>query len=460
VSLVVASALGDVTGELPVVARRARPRRDPVAVRGWVAAAFVYVTAVFHRAGLAVAGLDAADRFDVSVGALSVFVLVQLGVYAAMQIPAGVLVDRYGPRCLLLAAASLMATAQVLFAVAPDFRTALAARTLLGAGDALTFISVLRHVSNHFSARRFTLVIGLTGVVGALGSIAATLPLHAALAAVGWTPTFGVSALASIGAAALVWVLMPRPQPMAPGARRAAGATRAILDRVAADVRAAWSNSGTRVGFWLHYSTMTFAVMFGVLWGVPFLIAQGYSRAEASGMLVISVVSGTLASIAVGATFSRFRFARVPFALLVAFGSVAGWALLVLGYEGSPPRGLITLAVAATAVGGPASGIGFALARDYNPVELVGTASGIVNVGGFTSGIVASLVVGQVLDLLGAQDAAAFRAAFLLATAVQFVGLVQAARWYRRLRAGVLAAQQRGEPVPVPAVRHRWDLAA
>jgi MFS family permease len=457
-TLVDATSVGDVTGELPVVARL-RAHRDSVAVRGWLAATFVYVTAAFHRSALGVAGLDAVDRFGISTGALSAFVLVQLGVYAAMQIPTGVLVDRYGSRRLLLVASSLMATAQLLFAVAPTFSIALAARLLLGAGDALTFVSILRHVTNHFSAKRYTLIIGLTGVLGAVGIMAATVPLNAALGALGWTPTFGAASIASVVAFILVWLLVPGQDRMAPGARRPPGALRDVLDRVADNVTAAWSNSATRAGFWLHYSTMAFAVMFGVLWGVPYLIAQGYSRAEASATLTLSVVAGTLGSIGVGIVFSRFRAARVPFALFVSFATIAGWSWLVLGFNGTPPRGLIAFAVAATAIGGPASAIGFALARDYNPADLVGTASGIVNVGGFLSGILTSVVVGQVLNFVGAEDSDAFRIAFGLAVLVQAVGFFQALRWYRRLRAGVLAAQSRGETVPVPAVRHRWDVA-
>jgi hypothetical protein len=84
-------------GTIPL-RRRVRSR----AVRGWLAAVAVYMTAAFHRSSLGVAGLDAVERFGISSGALSIFVLLQLGVYAAMQVPTGILVDRYGPRCLLL----------------------------------------------------------------------------------------------------------------------------------------------------------------------------------------------------------------------------------------------------------------------------------------------------------------------------------------------------------------------
>jgi MFS family permease len=463
------------SGQHPVVvAETGAPRPEParhrpalrghVGVRGWLLAVAVYVTAVFHRSSLGVAGLDAGDRFGISAGQLSVFVLLQLGVYAAMQVPTGILVDRFGPRRLLIAAASTMAVAQLLFAVAPSYPSALAARALLGCGDALTFVSVLRFAAQHFSARRYPVIVALTGTLGAMGNIVATMPLSASLDALGWTPSFAIAAATSAIVALTVWQLMPRESSanggMPPVAlRRPLAEWRPPVRRVVNNVAAAWATSGTRAGFWLHFSTMSFTTMFGVLWGVPYLVSQGYSRSSASAVLMLGVASGVVASPVVGTLFGRHRPARVPFALGVAFVTIAGWSAIVFGFGEQPPHALLLVMVAITAVGGPASGIGFSLARDYNEPSLVGTASGVVNVGGFTASIIAAVGVGRVLDLVGDDDAAAFRLAFAMAIAVQAVGAILAVRWYRRLRARVLDAQERGEPVPVPAVRHRWDLA-
>ncbi len=436
--------------------------RDHAGVRGWMVVVLVYVTAVFHRSSLGVAGLDAADRFGISASQLGVFVLLQLGVYAAMQVPTGVLVDRFGPRRLLLAAAATMTVAQLSFAVAPSYSTALAARALLGCGDALTFISVLRFSSHHFSARRFPVVVAATGTLGAVGNVVATLPLTLALDSLGWTPSFALAASASLVVGVLVWRLLPESAGIGVGARsprRSSADIGATVRRIGSDVAEAWQTSGTRAGLWVHFSAMCFCTVFAVLWGVPYLVAQGFSRSGASAVLMVGVAAGVMFSPIVGAVFGRHRAARMPFALGVAFGTVLLWSSLLFGFGGTPPHWLLVVAVSVTSIGGPASGIGFSLARDYNAPSLVGTASGVVNVGGFSAAILAAVGVGRVLDLAGAKDAAAFRWAFGLAVGIQFVGALQALRWYRRLRVRVLVAQERGEAVPVPAIRHRWDLA-
>ena len=89
------------------------PTSERASYRGWAVGVSVYLLAVLHRTSLGVAGLLAEQRFHITPAQLSIFVLLQIGVYAGMQVPAGVLVDRYGPRRLLFIAATLMGFAQL-----------------------------------------------------------------------------------------------------------------------------------------------------------------------------------------------------------------------------------------------------------------------------------------------------------------------------------------------------------
>lgn len=116
----------------------------------WLTAVTVYLLAVFHRTSFGVAGLQAAERFGVGSAALGTFTVLQVGVYAAMQIPTGVLVDRYGPRQVLTAAALILGLGQLLLGFASTYGVGLLARGVLGLGDALTFVSVLQLVAAHF----------------------------------------------------------------------------------------------------------------------------------------------------------------------------------------------------------------------------------------------------------------------------------------------------------------------
>src|SRR5690625_3631508 len=109
----------------------------------WTAAVAVYLLAVFHRSSLSVAGLIAADRFDISASQLSTFTMVQLLVYAAMQIPVGLMLDRFGPRRMLLVGLTVLTVAQFAFAFAGTYTTGISVRVFVAMGVARMFMSVL-----------------------------------------------------------------------------------------------------------------------------------------------------------------------------------------------------------------------------------------------------------------------------------------------------------------------------
>ena len=172
----------------------------------WLVALSVYLLAVFHRSSLGVAGVLAAERFQVSATELSMFTVLQLVVYAGMQVPIGVLLDRFGAKRMLVTGLLLMTAAQLTFAFATTLPVAIAARAVLGAGDAMTFVSVLRLVTSWFEPRRIPLMTQLTGQLGQLGAVAAAGPLAWALHDLGWTRTFAI--VSSVGMVLLVFVLL------------------------------------------------------------------------------------------------------------------------------------------------------------------------------------------------------------------------------------------------------------
>lgn len=422
----------------------------------WTTAVFVYFAAVFHRSTLGVAGLEASARFGLGPAQLGVFTVLQIGVYAFMQIPTGLLVDRFGPRKILTAAALLMGTGQLLFAVADSYGLGLVARAVLGMGDAMTFISVIRIVAAHFPPRQYSLVIAITAALGGVGNLVATVPLTLMLGSIGWTWAFliagGVTAL--YAAVAFLRVndvpagfIAPRPEPVP-------------LRQIWPKVWQAWSVPGTRLGFWAHFSTMSTPAVIGLLWGYPYLVqAQGMSAKAASSTLGLLVIGAIVASPIVGALFSRNPEWRMPIAGWFLAFAFLGWAVLLLWPGGHVPVPVIAAVFVVLTVGGPISGVAFALARDYNPAHRQSTASGLVNVGGFLAVTVTAMGVGVLLDLVEGVLApqSAFRIAFSFCVVVLAFGGWRMLVWWRRARAAVFAAEERGETVPVQLRRRRWD---
>ncbi|MFF5701774.1 nitrate/nitrite transporter [Streptomyces sp. NPDC012794] len=401
------------------------PRGGRTAVAVWCIGVAVYFVAVIFRTSLGVAGLEAADRFHVNASALSTFSLLQLLLYAGMQVPVGLMVDRLGTKKVLTLGAVLFTAGQLGFALSPSYGMALAARALLGCGDAMTFISVLRLGTRWFPARRAPVMGQLAGLAGMAGNLVSTLVLAPVLHGLGWVPAFAGSAVA--GLIVLVpLVLFLRDHPEGHGPAPVSPGTGGFVRR---QIRESWREPGTRLGLWVHFTTQFPAMVFLLLWGMPFLVeAQGLPRTTAGGLLTLVVASNMAFGLVYGQLIGRRPAARLPLAL----GTVGVTALLwasVLAYPGdrAPMWLLVTLCVVLGTCG-PASMIGFDFARPANPAERQGTASGITNMGGFLASMTTLLAVGILLDATGHDYRTAFSSVFV----VELLGLTQILRLYRR----------------------------
>ena len=173
------------------------PARARVAWLIWTVGVAAYILTVMQRTTLAAAGLDAADRFGLSPGTLAAFVFIQVAVFSVAQIPAGLMVDRFGPRAMLVANAVLLACGQILLAHATTMPVAAAARVLVGTGDAVVFAATLALIPRWFSPRRVPLMTQLTTIVGQLGQILSAVPFVALLRHSGWSTAFTSVAAAS-----------------------------------------------------------------------------------------------------------------------------------------------------------------------------------------------------------------------------------------------------------------------
>lgn len=424
----------------------------------WGCAVVVYVAAVFHRGSLGVAGPEAIQRFHVGPAALSTFTVLQVGLYASMQIPTGMLVDRFGPRRVLTTATVLLGAGQLLFAVAHTYALGLLARATLGIGDALTWVSILRVVAAGFTARQYALVTTLSAALGAIGGVAATFPLSDALSHYGWSTTFTVAGLATAGYALLCATLLRDPPPQPTAAK--AATPPANLATLLTGLRDTWTVPSTRLSFWVHFSTAFVHQTLAFLWGYPYLVnGLGISPATASLLLSVLIIGQIIGGPLVGTLIGRRPACRMPVVLGYLTCNALAWAVLLGWPAGRPPLAVVAAVFTVFALGGPVSATAFALARDYNPLRQVSTATGIANTAGHGATAVAVLAIGLLLNLtLPTHGSGAYRLAMLAPVAMLLLGLLRTTVWWRRARSVVLAAQARGEHVPVTLRRRRWDL--
>lgn len=410
---------------LPTLQTRRWGRFGPILF--WGLGAFAYIIAVTNRTSFGVAGIEATHRFNIGPTVLSLFTVLQLLVYAFAQIPVGLAIDHFGPRFMLAGGAILMAFGQLLLATSHLAPPAILGRAVVGLGDAMSFISVLRLTTSWFPVNKVPQMTQLTGLLGWFGQILSAIPFAALLHLRGWSTAFNTLAIVSFASAA-VTLLFLRESPNA-SAHRSWPTKKSISENVSA----VWRNPAMRLGFWSHWTTPFSTNLFTLIWGVPFLVkAEGYSKYAASSFLTIVVVAGAGAGLILAYLTSRHPTHLTQMTYSIAAAQALTWAIALL-WPGRVPGVLIVILLVTLSVGGPGSLIGFAHARRWIPVERIGTADGFINGAGFLAGLIGMLGVGVMLQWQGSYSLTAFKIAFAVQFPIWAIGVMQVARYNRKV---------------------------
>ena len=385
---------------LPSADTPARPAPLSLAFTVWGLAAALYVVGFFHRVAPAVITAELAAEFDLTAAALGNLSALYFYSYVAMQVPTGVLVDRYGPRRILTAAAVGAALGALLFAMAHSFAAAGAGRLLIGASVGVAFVAMMKLSTHWFHPSRFALVAGLALATGMVGAITAGAPLRWLTDGLGWRGVILGAGAVTAALAAAIWLVVrddPEERGYAsylPGRRRDARAA-SMLGGLARVLRSPNVLLICAMNGGVSAAPLTFAG----LWGVPFLASHyGLSTAGAAGLCSLTLLAWGIGGPLIGALSDRLGERKRLYLAGAALAAIA-WSTALL-----VPRLPIGVLVALLIVAGMASGvimIGYAFAKESAPAELAGTTGGVVNMGNMIGGMVMQPAVGWVLDRAG-----------------------------------------------------------
>jgi sugar phosphate permease len=361
--------------------------------------------------------------------------------YAAMQLPAGLLVDRYGPRRVAGTGTFVMGFGAAAFAMSDSFLLSFLARALIGFGGSVIFLAILRFAVTWFRADEYATVTGVTIGVSALGGIIATTPLAIAASVIGWR-----SSMLAVGSfcvvSALFIFLSVRDQPTdSTDNKSPEPTTEGTPTSLRDDLRNVLGGSDVWVLSILNFLILGVNFTIIGLWGVPYLVhlydlsvarASLYVLAGNVGLLIGSPLFGWIADRLVAHT------ALVLISTLV-FCAVFG----TLSALGTPPLAVVgILFFMAMFVNGGVS-LAFTVGRQRHPDKLSGTVSGIINSVGYSGAAVVPALMGVVLDVFWTGKTVdgtpvysftGYRVAFSIATIAGILALACALWTYRTRR--------------------------
>jgi len=301
--------------------------------------------------------------------------------YSGLQVPVGLLLDRFGPRRLMSCAALVVAAGALTFAWAQTVTGAYAGRLLIGAGCAFSWAGTLFIVNRWFPSR-FALLAGTSQMVAMLGAMAGQAPLAVLVQRDGWRETTELLALLGVALGIALYLVVrdgarPREEYVASGG----GVTR---------------NPQTWLCAFFGLAMVAPMLAFGALWGVPYLMtAYELGRAEAGGIASMVFLGNGVGSILIGAWSDRMARRKPPM--------LAGSALCActtLGYLLVPglPTGVLTALIFLSGAGGAAMVIAIATALEHNPQRHSGLTVGIINMAVTSAGALLQPLIGWLLD--------------------------------------------------------------
>jgi MFS family permease len=391
-----------------------------------IAGALAYLMTVTNRSSMGVASLLASQRFDVAATALSTLAVAQLVVYAAMQIPVGILLDRFGSRSMLVFGTVVMTIGQFLVSIAEEIGFAVVGRMFVGLGDAFVFISVIRLVNGWYVGARATRIQQLVTNTGQLGQAVSAIPFAFLLADFGWNVSFMILAGLSLTVVfvSAAFVVNDRNSTAGHGARPA---LKQVTKQLFENIR----HPGVRMAFWTHFVLQSAPSVFSLLWGYPFLVGgQGMEPYIASLLLSSFVLVGFLVGPLISNFCAKYPQRRSFLILLNVVALGITWSLVIF-LPGRAPAWLVAVLCLVLAVSGPMSMIAMDYTRSFISKHRLGTAIGFVNIGGFLATFSMMFLAGLILDLVKATSEASGIAVelyslngFKWAMSVQFLILI------------------------------------
>lgn len=381
----------------------------------------LYIVSMFLRNSVGVIAPNLAAEIGLSPIQIGLLSSIYFFAFAAMQLPLGVALDRFGPKLCMLVSLSVTILGCAVFALARDAAGLVLGRALLGIGTASFLMAPVALYARWFPPERFSTFAGIQLGIGSLGALFATAPLAYATAAFGWRGTFfGVAAIAIV-IGILIWLIVSDDPPGATTAQR----RESLRESVAGIWEVIRTPSMGRI-FLVQLSSYPSYVLVVGLWGGPYLThIYGYDLRGRGDVLFVAALTQVVASFFWGPSDRIFGRYKLP---VIIGTSTCLASLLMLAGLGHLPLPLLLAAFVLIGFSTGMTSLVMAHGRTLVPQRLLGRTITLLNIGTMGGGFLVQFVSGAIIDLFptsaGAYPLEAYRLVFGLQALLVLIGLI------------------------------------
>lgn len=362
---------------------------------------FTYFLIVSQRTAPGLITDQLMKDFGLTASTIGLLTSIQFLAYASLQIPIGLLSDRYGPNFFLIFGTILNGVGTVLYSLAPNEFILLFSRLLVGLGDATIWVNLVLILSLWFKGNEFVGLIGIAGMAGSFGFLLATVPFSLWISLWGWrAPFLSIGVILFVLGILLYFILVKKPKQLFNSYQEQKGTpsreeqvkekTFSLLFRILSS-RQAWAT------FLCHFGVVGTYVGFIGSWAVPYgMNVYDMTRSNASQLIMIGLIGAIIGAPITSWIAGRLGSIKKPYTV-IHFVSLLCWTAILL-FGGQPPFYMLIILFFIIGYCNGANTLTFAVVRQSFDRKEVGLASGFANTGGFLSAVLLPSIFGKILD--------------------------------------------------------------
>ncbi|MEK4487247.1 MFS transporter [Psychrobacillus sp. FSL H8-0484] len=363
----------------------------------FVAVLFTYLLMASQRTAPGLITDQLIRDFNVTASTIGLLTSIQFLVYTSLQIPMGILADRYGPNFFLIIGAALIGLGTIIYSLGTHEFVLFFSRIFTGIGDATIWVNMVLILAQWFHTKEFVRLIGIAGMTGSLGFLLATVPFSTLITLLGWRAAFFLAGLLLCLCGFLLYLVLVKKvkrifldEPVVVTEEVQREKTTVLLRRIFSN-RQAWAL------FFCHFGVVGGYVGFISSWAVPYgMNLYEMTRSDASQMIMIGVIGALIGAPLTSWISSRLETIKRPY-IVVHITVLLGWFTFLL-FNGHPSFFLLMILFFIIGFGYGASALTFAAVRQSFPIKESGIVSGVANTGGFLSAVLLPIIFGYILD--------------------------------------------------------------
>lgn len=335
--------------------------------------------------------------FGVTASTIGLLTSMQFLMYTFLQVPMGIMADRYGPNFFLVIGATLTGLGTIIYSVSTHEFVLFFSRIIAGMGDATIWVNMVLILGHWFSKREFVRLIGFAGMTGSLGFLLASVPFSTLIILIGWRGAFFLEGLLLCLCGLLLYFVLVKKSKQLFSNGKFVVENELQREKIIFLLRRILSHRQAWALFFCHFGLVGGYVGFISSWAVPYgMNVYEMTRSGASQLIMIGLIGALIGAPLMSWLSSRLETIKRPYVVVHVVIFMSWFSFLL--YKGNPPFSVLFILFFIIGFGFGASALTFAIVRQSFPMIEAGIVSGFANTGGFLSAVLLPTIFGRILD--------------------------------------------------------------